>query len=105
MAGLLNLAGLPLGLASSVITLYVQPMKVAIIPVGNSKGLRLPKAVLEECGFTDAAELTVEDGRVVLTPLAEPRAGWAAAFAATPAQDLTAEDREWLDAPLVEPQD
>ncbi len=75
-------------------------MKVAIIPVGNSRGVRLPKAVLEQCRFTDSAELSVEDGRVVLTPITAPRAGWAEAFAASPAEKLSQEDHDWLDAPL-----
>ena len=75
-------------------------MKVAIIPVGNSRGLRLPKAVLEQCQFTEAAELTVEDGRVVLTPINAPRAGWAEAFAVSPPGALSDEDRDWLEAPL-----
>lgn len=75
-------------------------MKVAIIPVGNSRGLRLPKAVLDQCQFTDAAELTVEDGRVVLTPISAPRAGWAEAFATSPPHLLSDEDRDWLEAPL-----
>jgi antitoxin MazE len=75
-------------------------MKVAIVPIGNSRGLRLPKAVLEQCQFTNAAELTIEDGRIVLTPMHAPRAGWAEAFAADPARQLSEEDRDWLDAPL-----
>jgi len=80
-------------------------MKVAIIPVGNSRGLRLPKAVLDACRFGDTAELTVEDGRIVLTPIAAPRAGWAEAFLADPDTELTAEDREWLEAPLAAEED
>lgn len=75
-------------------------MKVAIVPIGNSRGVRLPKAVLEQCAFADAAELSVEDGRVVLTPVSAPRAGWAEAFAACPAEPLSEQDRDWLEAPL-----
>ncbi|MES1197590.1 MAG: AbrB/MazE/SpoVT family DNA-binding domain-containing protein [Pseudomonadota bacterium] len=75
-------------------------MKVAIVPVGNSRGVRLPKALLEECRFGDAAELTVERGRLVLTPVSGTRSGWAQSFAADPPDKLSAEDREWLDAPL-----
>ena len=75
-------------------------MKISVIPIGNSRGVRLPKAVLDECKFTDAAELTVEDGRVVLTPVHAPRAGWAEAFAADATGKLNPEDRDWLDAPL-----
>ena len=74
-------------------------MRVAIIPIGNSKGVRLPKAVLEQVGFGSEADLSVEAGRVVLTPLRAPRLGWSQAFAAEPAPEA-GEDRDWLDAPL-----
>ncbi len=75
-------------------------MKVSIVPVGNSRGVRLPKAVLEQCEFKDTAELTVEGGRVVLTPVGASRAGWAGAFAACPAEVLSDDERDWLGAPL-----
>jgi antitoxin MazE len=55
-------------------------MKVNLVAVGNSRGVRLPKAIIEQCGFGDAVEMTVEDGRVVLSRPAAPRAGWAEAF-------------------------
>jgi len=74
-------------------------MKVAIIPIGNSRGVRLPKAVLEQVGLGDEAELTVENDRIILTALGAPRRGWAEAFAAAPAE-LDEEDQEWLEAPL-----
>jgi antitoxin MazE len=75
-------------------------MKVALVPIGNSRGVRLPKAVLEQVGFEAEAELTIEDGRLVLEPVRVSRQGWSAAFAAEPAA-LSGEDREWLDAPLA----
>src|ERR1700761_7374247 len=59
-------------------------MKVAIVPIGNSRGVRLPKTVLDQLGFGAEAELAVEDGRVTLTPLKSPRRGWAEAFAKDP---------------------
>jgi antitoxin MazE len=75
-------------------------MKVAIVSIGNSRGVRLPKAVLEQCRFGDAAELSVENGRIVLAPLDAARTSWAEAFAASPAEPLSEEDNDWLDAPL-----
>lgn len=76
-------------------------MKVAPVKIGNSRGVRLPKAVLEQCGFTDEAELTVQKGRIVLAPAArKPREGWEEAFAGADTS-LTAEHREWLDARLT----
>jgi antitoxin MazE len=56
-------------------------MKLSIVAVGNSRGVRLPKAVLEQCGFGDEVELTVEGDRVVLSRPSPLREGWDAAFA------------------------
>ena len=60
-------------------------MRVNIIPIGTSKGVRLPKAVLEQCNAQNGFELELKDGAVVLHPLNKPRAGWAKAF-----QDMAA---------------
>jgi antitoxin MazE len=80
-------------------------MKVAIVSIGNSRGVRLPKTVLDQLGFGAEAELAIEDGRVTLTPLRAPRRGWAEAFAAQPPEDLTPEDHDWLDGPLLGDED
>jgi antitoxin MazE len=76
-------------------------MRVAIVAIGNSRGVRLPKTVLDQLGFGAEAELAVEDGRVTLTPLTTPRRGWAEAFARRPPEPLTPEDSDWLDAELL----
>jgi antitoxin MazE len=77
-------------------------MKVAIVRIGNSRGVRLPKAVLDQAGFDAAADLTVEDGRIVLTPVDAPRRGWAEAFAGDPAGDLGEDDIAWLESSLAD---
>lgn len=54
-------------------------LRADIIRIGNSRGLRIPKAVLDLCGFTDTVELSVVDGKLVVSrpqPTANPRAGW-----------------------------
>jgi antitoxin component of MazEF toxin-antitoxin module len=78
-------------------------MKVAIISIGNSREVWLPKAVLEQVGLGDVAELSVENGRIVLAPAAARRQGWAEAFVANLAPE-EAEDRDWLDAALADPE-
>ena len=53
-------------------------MRAKIIRIGNSRGIRLPKPILEASGITDEVDVTVEDGRVVLLrPPKHPREGWA----------------------------
>lgn len=55
-------------------------MQADIIRIGNSKGVRIPAAVLKECGIEDSVELLVSEGQIILKPLKQPRAGWEAAF-------------------------
>lgn len=56
-------------------------MKVSIISIGNSKGIRIPKAILGQCNFNDAAELEVENSTLVIKPIKKKvREGWARAF-------------------------
>lgn len=59
-------------------------MKLSIIKIGNSKGLRLPKAVLEQCNFEDSVEVTVKDGHLIVSASKSenPRKGWEKAFKA-----------------------
>jgi antitoxin MazE len=56
-------------------------MKINVVRIGNSRGVRLPKAVIRQCGFADAVELTVKGRAVILAAAHAPRAGWDAAFA------------------------
>ena len=54
-------------------------MKTRLVRIGNSRGIRLPKPVIEEAGLTDEVELRVRRGAVVIEPAAGARADWAAA--------------------------
>ena len=52
-------------------------MLVSVIPIGNSKGIRLPKAILEQLNIQDKLELEVEDKQLILKPISRtPREGW-----------------------------
>jgi antitoxin MazE len=78
-------------------------MKVDLVRIGNSRGVRIPKAIIEQCGFTDRVEMTVEDGRLVITPVENPREGWEEAFRAMAeaGDDAPLMDEDVLD-PAVE---
>ena len=53
-------------------------MRAKLVKIGNSKGVRLPKPILEASGLTDEVEIEVEKGRIVLMPAKRhPREGWA----------------------------
>jgi antitoxin MazE len=54
-------------------------MKTRLIRIGNSRGVRLPKAVIAQAGLTEEVELGVRDGAVVIARATSVRSGWAAA--------------------------
>lgn len=52
-------------------------MKVTIIPIGNSKGIRIPKTILEQCHIEKEVVLEVEDDNIIIKPAEkEPRKNW-----------------------------
>ena len=55
-------------------------MEVSIIKIGNSKGFRLSKTILERYNITDKMELILEKEQIILRPIPEPRKGWDKAF-------------------------
>lgn len=55
-------------------------MKVPIIKIGNSKGIRLPKAILEKYKMVDQVELMFEEEQMVLRPIYSSRKNWEASF-------------------------
>ena len=55
-------------------------MKARIVRIGNSQGIRIPKAVLEQSKLTEEVELKVQDEEIVIRPVRQPRSGWEDAF-------------------------
>jgi antitoxin MazE len=54
-------------------------MKAHIVRIGNSRGIRLPKTLLQESQLEDEVELQAEPGRILISKTAKPRTGWAEA--------------------------
>ncbi len=55
-------------------------MQVSIIPIGNSKGIRLSKTILEKYNITDSLVLILEEDQIILKPKQVARQGWDKAF-------------------------
>jgi antitoxin MazE len=70
-------------------------MKTRLIRIGNSRGVRLPKAVIAQAGLTEEVELGVRDGAVIIARVTRPRLGWADAAGQMRARD----DDQLLDPP------
>ena len=57
-------------------------MEVSVIAIGNSKGIRLSKTLLEKYNIKDKVELILEKGHIIIKPISQPRDGWEDAFKA-----------------------
>jgi antitoxin MazE len=55
-------------------------MEVSIIKIGNSKGIRISKTILEKYNIKDTVDLILEKGQIIIRPLSRPRKGWDKAF-------------------------
>jgi antitoxin MazE len=62
--------------AYNVITMAT---KTRIIRIGNSRGIRIPKTLLDEAELPEEVELHAERGRLVVQAAHQPRSGWAEA--------------------------
>ncbi|MDX2193327.1 MAG: AbrB/MazE/SpoVT family DNA-binding domain-containing protein [Gemmatimonadales bacterium] len=77
-------------------------MRTRLIRIGNSRGVRLPKPVLQQAGLVDEVEIRVEPGAITIAAVGSPRAGWAAAAAGVEPAGLldaatatTFDERDW----------
>lgn len=53
-------------------------VQTRLIRIGNSRGLRLPKALIDQAGLVDKVQMEVANGGLLIRPAREPRAGWEA---------------------------
>ncbi|NJD18857.1 MAG: AbrB/MazE/SpoVT family DNA-binding domain-containing protein, partial [Gemmatimonadetes bacterium] len=67
-----------------------------IIRIGNSRGVRIPKPLLEEAGLEDEVDLRVTDAGIVIEEAGPPRTDWADAAKALRDSD----EAGLLDEPL-----
>ena len=68
--------------------------KTRIVQIGNSRGIRVPKVLLEHAQLPDEVELEAENGRLIVRAARGRRAGWADAAKAMHARG----DDQLLDA-------
>lgn len=54
--------------------------KAHVVRIGNSRGIRIPKVLLEQLEIGDEVEMSVRRGGLTIRPARRPREGWADAF-------------------------
>jgi len=57
-------------------------MRTELIRIGNSRGIRIPKPLIEQCGLGETVQLSIENNRLIIAPDRRPREGWAESFLA-----------------------
>jgi len=55
-------------------------VKTRIVPIGNSRGIRIPKPLLEQVGLSGEVEISAENDALVIRSVKKTRANWATAF-------------------------
>jgi antitoxin MazE len=55
-------------------------VKSRIIKIGNSKGVRIPKPILEQLALGKEVELSVRGDQLVIRPSQRSRSGWEGQF-------------------------
>ncbi|MBW1940957.1 MAG: AbrB/MazE/SpoVT family DNA-binding domain-containing protein [Deltaproteobacteria bacterium] len=78
-----------------------------LIRIGNSQGIRIPKAIIEQAQLSDKElEFKIVDDGLLIQPVKKPREGWKEQFEKALSSKKEDEiDKDWLDAPLVEDED
>ena len=54
-------------------------MKAKLVQIGNSRGIRLPKLLIDQVGLADEVDLEVREGQIVISASEPARSGWAVA--------------------------
>lgn len=80
-------------------------MKTKIIQIGNPQGIRIPKTIIEQCGFDNSVDMEVIDGSLILTLIKRVRERWSESFREMAANGVdklliddaisTVEDENW----------
>jgi antitoxin MazE len=62
-------------------------MEVSVVKIGNSRGIRLSKTIIERYNIRDTVDLILDKGQIIIKPLSKPRRGWDKAFMEMHAND------------------
>jgi antitoxin MazE len=55
-------------------------MEVSVIKIGNSKGIRFSKTIIDRYNIKDTVDLIMDEEQIIIKPSTKPRKGWDAAF-------------------------
>jgi antitoxin MazE len=74
-------------------------MRIKLIAIGNSKGIRLPGAIIRQFNLEDEIELVTGKDGIWIKPSVKNREHWASQFKKASSAEPTAEKDEWTEIP------
>ena len=74
-------------------------MRIKLISIGNSKGIRLPSAVIRQFNLEDEIELVTGRDGIWIKPSSKNREHWASLFKKAVSAEPTPENNEWIEVP------
>ena len=72
-------------------------MKIKLINIGNSKGLRLSKALIQQYNITEDIQLELKEDGILLKPFTKPRTGWSEQFEKS-VKPIEKQEKNWIEA-------
>lgn len=73
-------------------------VKARLVQIGNSQGIRIPKAFIEQLNLQNEVTLEAQGDRLLIRAARPPRHGWAEQFALAATKQMTeAEEKEEAD--------
>jgi antitoxin MazE len=75
-------------------------LKTHLVKIGNSYGIRIPKAIIQQINLIGEVEIEVRRDCLIIKPAENPRAGWVEMFKKAIAKENEAETSEWVTANL-----
>ncbi|MDD3669481.1 MAG: AbrB/MazE/SpoVT family DNA-binding domain-containing protein [Alphaproteobacteria bacterium] len=70
-------------------------MRIKLVKIGNSVGIRLPKAVIDECELKSEVDMEIRQRHIILSPVSGARRDWPETIAAALKENPASEEGEW----------
>jgi len=71
-------------------------MKINLINIGNSKGIRIPQAIIKQYNITESMEMVMMEEGFMLKPIEKEGIDWEKAFKKAEEISLTPNETIWL---------
>ena len=75
-------------------------LRTHLVKIGNSQGIRIPKAVIQQIHLLDEVDIEIKKDCLVIKPAENPRAGWAEAFRLA-GKDNASDLDDWKSLPIA----